>query len=81
MQDDYRFKKSKKLKGRTKKISFKETGEKNCINTFYKKKEFLNLLKKYLKFSDMKTMINKLENYQSNKKIFNSDFVVWGKLK
>lgn len=81
MQDDYRFKKSKKLKGRTKKILFEETGEKNCINTFYKKKEFINLLKKYLKLSDMKTMINKLENYQNDKKIFNSDFVVWGKLK
>ena len=80
MKDDYRSKKSKKIIGKTKKILFKETGEKNCINTFYNQKEFLNLLKKYFYFVKIKTMVNKLENYQNNKKIFNSDIIVWGKI-
>ena len=81
LDDDYRLKRAKKIGNKTYKLNFIETGELNCINTFFKEKEFVNLLKKYFTFFNFKKIKVKFENFQNNSIIDNSDLIVWGRLK
>ena len=74
-------KKATKIAKRTYKINFSETGELDCLNTFFKENEFINLLKRYFTFSNFKTMKIYAENVQNNLIIKNSDLIVWAKLK
>ena len=81
LDDDFRLKRAKKIGNKTYKLNFMETGELNCINTFFKEKEFVNLLKKYFTFFNFKKFRVKFENFQNNSIIDNSDLIVWGRLK
>ena len=81
LNDDYRLKKAKKVSNKTYKLNFTETGELNCINTFFEEKEFINLLKRYFAFSHIKKIKVNFENFQNNSIIDNSNFIVWGRLK
>ena len=81
LNDDYRLKKAKKLNNKTYKLNFTETGELNCINTFFEEKEFRNLLKKYFTFSHIRKIKVNFENFQNNLIVGNSCLIVWGRLK
>ena len=81
LSNDYRKNKATKIAKRTYKINFSETGELDCLNTFFKENEFINLLKRYFTFSNFKTMKIYAENVQNNLIIKNSDLIVWAKLK
>jgi hypothetical protein len=81
LNDDYRLKKAKKISNKTYKLNFTETGELNCINTFFAEEEFINLLKEYFAFSNFKKTKINFENFQNNLIIDNSDLIVWGQLK
>ena len=79
--NDYRFGKGKKVANNTFLLTNNETGEENCIITFFSENEFIELISDFFKFSFLKTMHCMLENYQKEKLIsLNSDFIVWGKL-
>jgi SAM-dependent methyltransferase len=80
--NDYRFGKGKKIAQNTFLLTNNDTGEKNCIITFFSEKEFINLISDYFELFELKTMHCMLENYQKEKLIsMNSDFIVWGKIK
>ena len=81
LNDDYRLKKAKKIGNKTYLLNFKETGELNSINTFFTENEFINLIKKYFSFSNLKRIKVNFENFQNNLIINNSDLIVWGRLK
>jgi SAM-dependent methyltransferase len=78
--DDYRFGKGTGVDINSFKLDIDETGEKNCINTFYTKSDFVDLLNNFFKFKNVKIMDSKNDNYQSGKPINNSDIILWGEL-
>jgi len=57
------------------------TTEKGAINCFYDEVEMVELLKKYLNLYDYKLFHVDFENLAKDRIIFNSDIVIWGKIK
>lgn len=57
------------------------TGEKGITNTCYNEFELIELLKKSLNLYDFKVCNIEYENVQNGYTLFNSDIVIWGKIK
>jgi 2-polyprenyl-3-methyl-5-hydroxy-6-metoxy-1,4-benzoquinol methylase len=76
--DDFRAKLcKKKIMKKTYLINFNCTNEFRLKNTFFRKAEFENLLKKYFTIKEINMFKVKYENLIKNKTILNSDLVLW----
>lgn len=77
LNGDYRQKYSKKIAKNTYLINFKTTNEFKCKNTFFIKKDFIDLIKKNLKPKSMTILNCQYENLINKKIILNKDLIVW----
>lgn len=80
-KNDYRYGKGIKLDSNSYRLTIKETGEENCINTFFEEDEILSLLDKYIPLENPKKMELNFDNYQNGIKVSNSDLIIWGQVK
>jgi SAM-dependent methyltransferase len=77
---DYRYGKGERLGSQTFRFDFNETGELNCINTFFKEHEMIELLNKYFKLDRMQLFRIEFDNIQQDTMIHNSDVIVWANI-
>jgi len=77
---DYRYGKGERLGNQTFRFDFNETGELNCINTFFKEHEMIELLNKYFKLDRMQLFRIEFDNIQQDTMIHNSDVIVWANI-
>lgn len=80
-KEDYRFGKGEKIGQNTFQFNFDETGEKDCINTFFDKKELETLFGNYYELHDSIHLKCCFENIQNNQLIDNCDYIFWAKVK
>lgn len=78
--EDYRCQNGEIISNEEVKISFHETGEYGCIMSFWKPSEFVDILKNKWNPSQIVTLNETFDNIQQNKIIYNSDFIIWGKI-
>jgi SAM-dependent methyltransferase len=77
LKGDQRAKMSKKISKFTHLINFNNTNEINCFNTFFSKKEFLDLLNRIFKIKSETSLEIKYENLINNKIFINNDLIFW----
>ena len=78
--DDYRYRKGNKISNDDEVlIDFEETGELGCTMSFWETSDFVSILYEKWKPSHTLTLNMKFDNIQNGKKIYNSDFIVFGK--
>ena len=77
LRGDERAKMAKKISKFTYLIKFNTTHEMNCCNTFFSKKEFLDLINKIFKVKHKTSLEIKYENLINNKIFINNDLILW----
>lgn len=78
---DFRHANGTSLGNGSYKIEQEITGEKGLLNTCYNEYELIELLKRELNLFDFKICNIEYENVQNGHTLFNSDIVIWGKIK
>jgi SAM-dependent methyltransferase len=77
LRGDERVKIAKKISKFTHFIKLNTTNEMNCFNTFFSKKEFLDLISKIFTIKLKTSLEIKYENLINNKIFINNDLIFW----
>jgi len=78
LRGDERAKIAKKISKFTYLIKLNTTNEIGCFNTFFSRKEFLNLINKIFKVRSKTSLEIKYENLIKSKIYINNDLIFWG---